>query len=115
MNGRVAGSTAWAVGKGSMGAVAVGGGRSVFVELGIKDGRMISGVRVGAFTEAAVGVLTSMEGWNGVGVAVASGAEVIKMIGRTTWLASGLGVAHADKMIKMGKINAKRRDDFMNG
>lgn len=84
MNGRVAGSTTWAVGKGSMGAVAVGGGGSVFVELGVNDGRMISGVGLMSFTKAAVGVLMAMEGWNGVGVAVESGAEVIRMIGRTT-------------------------------
>jgi hypothetical protein len=37
------------------------------------------------------------------------------MIGRTTWLASGLGVAHADKRITtMERINAKRRDNFMD-
>ena len=70
---------------------------------------------MGSFTEAAVGVLTAMEGWNGVGVAVASGAEVIKMIGSTTWLASGLGVAHADRRITKDRTNAKRREDFIDG
>ena len=93
----------------------MGRGGGVFVELGVKDGRMICGAGLGSLTETDVGVVTAMEGWNGVGVAVESGAEVIRMIGRTTWLASGLGVAHADNRIKMGRTNAKRREDFIDG
>ena len=78
------GTKAWAVGKDSMGAVNVGGGGGVLVELGVKDGKMICGAGFGSFTKRAVGVVLATEGWNGVGVAVESGAEVIRMIGRTT-------------------------------
>lgn len=98
-----------------MGAVTSGGGGGVFVEVGVDEGRIICGAGFGSFTKRAVGVVMMMEGWNGVGVAVESGAEVIRMIGRTTWFASAAGAAHADKMTTKERINTKRREDFMYG
>ena len=96
------GGAAW------MEAVAVGGGGGAMVGDKVSVGRISCGV--GLESNPEIGI--SSDGWKGVGVAVAFGAEVIMINGKGA--GSGVGAPHEDSKIARRKDNVKRWNGFID-
>ena len=104
------GGAAWVGNNCSMGAVAVGGAGSVRVGDKVSVGRIGCGAESELFPKS---VAVAWEGWNGVGVAVEFGADVMSTNGRGT-CACGVGVPQDETNTARRAVNIKKRDVFIN-
>ena len=96
--------------KTSIEVVGVGGAGSVTVGNGVSVGRISCG---GGFESIPEDVGKYPDGWKGVGVGDALGADVMRMNGSGACSGAGAAVPHEDSMIARRKIKTLRLMDFI--